>query len=130
MVWPPSGRRLSSRQPTLGVIRRPVSIIQCRRRPMAQRKPPTASTSRKTPAGNRPARPSAAGARPPTKPTKKPGKSIVNQKQRPWGTIITAVVVVLFAAAIILYAVTRHKSASKEAQEQPELGEAKEISGL
>ncbi len=97
---------------------------------MAQRKPPTASTSRKTPAGNRPARPSAAGARPPTKPTKKPGKSIVNQKQRPWGTIITAVVVVLFAAAIILYAVTRHKSASKEPHAQPELGDAKSISGL
>ncbi len=94
---------------------------------MAQRKPSTASTSRKTPAGNRPARPSAAGARPPAK---KPGKSIVNQKQRPWGTIITAVVVVIFAAVIIVYAVTKSKPASKEPHAQPELGDAKSISGL
>ena len=37
---------------------------------------------------------------------------------------------VIFAAAIILYAVTRHKSTSKEPHAQPELGDAKSISGL
>ena len=95
---------------------------------MAQRKPSTASTSRKPPADKRrPARPPATGARPPAK---KPGKSIVNQKQTPWGLIITTVVVVLFAAAIIVYAVTRHKSTSKEPHARPELADAKSISGV
>jgi hypothetical protein len=93
---------------------------------MAQRKPSTASTSKRSPAGNRPARPSGA-ARPPAK---KPGKSIVNQKQRPWGLIATTVVVILFAAAIVGYAVTRHKSGSKEPHAAPELADAKSISGL
>jgi len=95
---------------------------------MAQRKPSTASTSRKPPADKRrPARPPVTGARPPAK---KPGKSIVNQKQTPWGLIITTVVVVLFAAAIIVYAVTRHKSTSKEPHARPELADAKSISGV
>jgi hypothetical protein len=95
---------------------------------MAQRKPSTASTSRKPPADKRrPARPPATGVRPPAK---KPGKSIVNQKQTPWGLIITTVVVVLFAAAIIVYAVTRHKSTSKEPHARPELADAKSISGV
>jgi hypothetical protein len=95
---------------------------------MAQRKPSTSSTSRKPPADKRrPARPPAAGARPPTK---KPGKSIVNQKQRPWGLIITTVAVVAFAAVIIVYAVTRHKSTSKEPHAAPELADAKSISGV
>jgi hypothetical protein len=94
---------------------------------MANRKPSTKSTPRKPPADKRPARPSTAAARPPTK---KPGKSIVNQKQTPWGLIGTTVAVVVFAAAIILYAVTRPKAASKDPYKQPELGDAKSISGV
>jgi hypothetical protein len=94
---------------------------------MANRKPSTKSTSRKPPADKRPARPSTAAPRPPTK---KPGKSIVNQKQTPWGLIGTTVAVVVFAAAIIVYAVTRPKAASKDPYKQPELADAKSISGV
>jgi hypothetical protein len=92
---------------------------------MAQRKPPT------KPSKSSAVRPA---ARPPAKrpPAKKPGKSIVNQKQTPWGLIGTAAVVVIFAAAIIVYAVTRHKS-SPDANAQyklPETADAKAIAGL
>jgi hypothetical protein len=45
---------------------------------------------------------------------KKPGKSIVNQKQTPWGTIITAVVLVLLAGGIITFAVTRSSGGGKD----------------
>ena len=90
---------------------------------MAQRKP-TTSASRKTP----PTKPKSGGARPPAK---KPGKSIVNQKQTPWGLVATAAVVVIFAAAIIVYAVTRNKSSSStDSWSRPELADAKAISGL
>ncbi|HEY3735943.1 MAG TPA: DUF3105 domain-containing protein [Jatrophihabitans sp.] len=41
------------------------------------------------------------------RPTKKPGKSIVNQRNTPWGIIITAIVLVVFAGVIIGVAVTR-----------------------
>ena len=73
---------------------------------MAQRKPST------TPASRKPAPRSAPAKRPPTK--KKPGKSIVNQKQTPWGLIATVVAVVVFAAGIIVYAVV-HSSSKKSA---------------
>ncbi len=43
-------------------------------------------------------------------PTKKSGKSIVNQKQTPWGLIAVAAVIVVFAASIIVYAVASRKS--------------------
>jgi len=89
---------------------------------MAQRKP-TTSASRKTP----PSKPKSGQARPPAK---KPGKSIVNQKQTPWGLVATATVVVIFAAAIIVYAVTRHKSSSTDSWSSPELADAKAISGV
>ncbi len=46
--------------------------------------------------------------RPPAK--RKPGKSIVNQRQTPWGLIATATVIVLFAAAIVVAVVVTHKS--------------------
>ena len=46
---------------------------------------------------------------------RKPGKSIVNQKQRPWGLIASAVAVVLFAAAVIIVVVATHKSDTKTA---------------
>jgi hypothetical protein len=65
------------------------------------------------------------GSRPPTK---RPGKSIVNQKQTPWALIVTTVVVVIFAAAIVTYAVTR-----KHANSTPylnELADAKKITGI
>ena len=73
---------------------------------MAQRKPSTTPASRK--AAPRPA----SANRPPVK--KKPGKSIVNQKQTPWALIATVVVVVVFAAGIIVYAVV-HSSSKKSA---------------
>ena len=102
---------------------------------MAQRKPSTTSTSKKSSASNR-----SAGSRPPAKrppgatrpPAKRPGKSIVNQKQRPWGLIVTTIVIVVLAAALIVYAVTRtHKTtASNDPYRQPELPDAKSISGV
>ncbi|HLY34715.1 MAG TPA: DUF3105 domain-containing protein [Jatrophihabitantaceae bacterium] len=52
-------------------------------------------------------RPGAAGGRPPVK---KPGRSIVNQRQTPWGLIVTAIVIVLFAGGIVAAVVVTHKS--------------------
>jgi hypothetical protein len=66
-----------------------------------------------------------AGGKPPAG---KPGKSIVNQRQTPWGLIITATLVVAFAVAIVGYAVTRPGKA--DAWSQPELKAAKQISGV
>ena len=81
----------------------------------------TASTPR--PEGKRPAT-----AQRPT-PPRKPGKSIVNQKQRPWGLIIAAVLVVVFAAGVIIYAVTRHSS-NTNPYTQSALADATKISGV
>jgi hypothetical protein len=61
-------------------------------------------------------------------PTKRPGKSIVNQKQTPWALIVTTVLVVIFAAAIVTYAVTRPHSSSTPYLN--ELADAKKISGV
>jgi hypothetical protein len=77
---------------------------------MAQRNTPPAG---KTPAGRGP---STGPGRPPAKkapdskvpgnrPPAKKGKSIVNQKQTPWGLIITTLAVVAFAAAVIVVVV-------------------------
>jgi hypothetical protein len=102
---------------------------------MAQRKPPTSSSSGKTPPrSTSPGRPAAKGARPPVKNArppvkKKPGKSIVNQRQRPWALIATTVVVVIFAVAIIVYAVTRNKSTNTSSYLN-ELSDAKAIPGV
>jgi hypothetical protein len=49
------------------------------------------------------------GSRPPAR---KPGKSIVNQKQRPWGLIAATVAVVLFAVAIVVVVVATHKDST------------------
>ena len=57
-------------------------------------------------------RPAAAGGRPPAR---KPGKSIVNQRQTPWGLIITASVIVAFAAAVIGVVIATHKSSGTNA---------------
>ena len=73
-------------------------------RKSAQSRPPKAGTASKAAATK-------ASARPPVK--KKPGKSIVNQKQTPWGLLITTVLIVVFAAGIVTYAVwPKSKSAA------------------
>jgi hypothetical protein len=109
---------------------------------MAQRKSPSAPANRPgTKPGKPGSRPTASsGARGPAgrPPTRKPGKSIVNQKQTPWALIATVVVLVLFAAAIVTYAVTRKSSSSSgmsqnpadKTYEQPEVPAAKAISGI
>lgn len=58
---------------------------------------------------------------------KKPGKSIVNQRNTPWGIIITAIVLVVFAGGIIAFAVTRggHGGSSNSAA-----ADAKKIPGI
>jgi hypothetical protein len=128
---------------------------------MAQRKPPArpakkaapaanAQQARKPTAGTGPAvkRAGATGTRPPVR---KPGKSIVNQKQTPWGLIITVVVIVALAGGIIGYAVISHKSGpstptagstktvvsrggqpvdAKDPWRMPEVAAAKSIRGL
>jgi len=75
-------------------------------------------------------------------PPRKPGKSIVNQKQTPWGTIATVAAVVLFAAAVIIVVVVTHKSSNKDNGAsgcanpananycRPELAQAKAINGV
>lgn len=98
---------------------------------MAQRKaPPTSRSSSASSAKQSGARSTTRGqtgtaTRPPAK---KPGKSIVNQRQTPWGLIIATVLVVVFAVGIVGYAVTR-KSASSTAYLN-ELADAKSISGV
>jgi hypothetical protein len=67
--------------------------------------------------------------RPPAK--KKPGKSIVNQKQTPWGLIVTTVLIVVFAAGIVTYAIANHKSPdSTDPYQRPEIASAKAIKGV
>jgi hypothetical protein len=108
---------------------------------MAQRKKPNASAkdlaknAAAKKAGPRPAgtsRPpttrSGPGARPPAR---KPGKSIVNQRQTPWTLIAIVAVLVLFAGGIVAYAVTRHKDASTSNRYRlPEAAAAKAIPGV
>lgn len=113
---------------------------------MAQRKPTKQATA-KRPAGASNAATGSRGApstppgnprKPPGKPRKpprggqpgKPGKSIVNQKQTPWGLILTVTLVVLFAAGVITYAVTRHGSGSSNTPYLNELAAAKQITGV
>ena len=62
-------------------------------------------------------------------PPRKPGKSIVNQKQRPWGLIIAATLVVVFAAAVVTYAITRSPKVT-DPYRQPALADATKISGV
>jgi hypothetical protein len=72
-------------------------------------------------------------------PARKP-KSIVNQKQTPWGLIAAATAVVVFAAVVIIAVVATHKSSSSSSgpkgvdkndpYRQPELAAAKHISGV
>ena len=85
------------------------------------------------PAGGKPAAGGAgAGARPPVKrPPTKSGRSIVNQKTRPWGLIITAIVIVVLAAGVITYAAVHKGSSSTNAgYTNPEIADAKAINGV
>jgi hypothetical protein len=95
---------------------------------MAQRKPPSSGkpaakkgTSRPSgrPVGGSSSGAKVAAGRPgaPRKapPPRKPGKSIVNQKQTPWGMIAASAAVVLFAAVVIVVVVATHKSSNSSA---------------
>jgi hypothetical protein len=109
---------------------------------MAQRKsaPPTSKKPAGKPGTKPAARPGAAKAAAATQAlnkksgAKKPGKSIVNQKQTPWGLIITTVVLVALAGGIVIFAVTQHKSspvaAANKLYTQPETAAAQQITGL
>lgn len=99
------------------------------------------SAARSAPAVSTTKRSSGPATRPPAR---KKNKSIVNQKQTPWGLIATTVAVVLFAAAVVIVVVATHKSdegksvTSKGGQtvkasdpyRQPELAAAAKIKGV
>jgi hypothetical protein len=90
---------------------------------------------------SRPGGPKGPALRPPARKKK---KSIVNQKQTPWGLIAAAVVVVVFAVAVVGVVIATHKSGptyaavTKDGQSvkasdpyrQPELAAAKAINGV
>jgi Protein of unknown function (DUF3105) len=126
---------------------------------MAQRKSPPAgkSTGTRGPGSGSGAGKPGQGAKPGTRPAgrgpagrppAKKGKSIVNQKQTPWGLIIATIAVVAFAAVVVIVVVATHKSggsggadktsATKGGQtvdkndpyRQPELAAAKQINGV
>jgi hypothetical protein len=101
---------------------------------MAQRKSPSTSGSGTRPGGA----PGKAGKgqppRGPGRPPAKKGKSIVNQKQTPWGLIGVTIAVVLFAVAVVVVVVVTHKSSngtdSTDPYRRPELAAAKKIAGV
>ena len=120
---------------------------------MAQRKTPSSSgrssgsAGTRGPAGSRApgakataTKPAAAasGGRPAARPPQKnkPGKSIVNQRQTPWGLIITTIVIIAFAGGIIGFAVSNSGGSSKGGADasnpytQPEVAAAKAIPGV
>jgi Protein of unknown function (DUF3105) len=76
-------------------------------KPAAAKSGPAKPGSAKTSAASKAAAAKAL-RQPPVK--KKPGKSIVNQKQTPWALIVTTVLIVIFAAGIVTYAIANHKS--------------------
>jgi hypothetical protein len=85
---------------------------------MAQRKSPPAgksSANRGPSSGSgKPTKPGGAGRTPPARPPAKKGKSIVNQKQTPWGMIISTIAVVAFAAAVVIVVVVTSNSNGKK----------------
>jgi hypothetical protein len=104
---PPSGKSSANRAPATGTGK-------------------STSKSTKPPTGARPG-----AGRPPAK----KGKSIVNQKQTPWGMIIATVVVVLFAVGVVAVVIATNKSSKDEAKGdpayiRPELAAAKKIPGV
>lgn len=114
---------------------------------MAQRKPPSggkpaAKKGTSRPAG-RPGTASSAKATattPRKAPPRKPGRSIVNQRQTPWGVIWSVVGIVVFAAAVVVAVVATRGSGNSSAGAQcsgansryclPELPAAKQIPGV
>jgi len=94
---------------------------------MAQRKSSRRTPSTRASTGAKGTAPKRPGV---SQPPGKPGKSIVNQRQTPWGLIATVVVVVVFAAGIVAYAVTRHNTKSSSSPYLNELADAKAISGV
>ena len=72
---------------------------------MAQRKSGPSTTSRAGAGSGRPA-----SKTPPPPVRRKPNKSIVNQRQTPWGLIATTTVIVLFVVAIVVAVIATHKS--------------------
>ena len=86
------------------------------------RKPAAKPNLQKTPVGRPPVR----------KPPPRKGKSIVNQKQTPWGMIAATVAVVLFAAAVVVVVIVTHKSDKRSASRytHAEIAAAKRINGV
>ena len=114
---------------------------------MAQRKPPSGGKPAAKKGTSRPAGKPATGSSSKLSaskapagrkaPPRKPGKSIVNQKQTPWGVIASVIAVVLFAGAVIGVVIATHKSSSggkcSGANARyclPELAGAKQIRGV
>jgi hypothetical protein len=82
-------------------------------------------------------RKSPSGGQGPTRPPqkgKKKSKSIVNQKQTPWGLVAATAAVVVFAAAVIGVVIATHKSGSSssatDGYHTPEIAAAKKITGV
>jgi Protein of unknown function (DUF3105) len=103
---------------------------------MAQRKNPSPKPSPK-PTGKasapRPSSPSPSPTKSPGRPpAKKPGKSIVNQRQTPWGLIVTTVLIVVFAVIVVVVAVNSGSDNNDAGNPytQPQLASTKSIKGL
>jgi hypothetical protein len=79
---------------------------------MADRKPGASGAGKSSPAAKK-AAPTTPGPKPPAK--KSGGKSIVNQRQTPWGLIVTAAVIVIFALVVLAVALSNKKSKSSTA---------------
>jgi hypothetical protein len=88
------------------------------------------STTKKPAASGRPAGTST-GARPQgvRTPPKKPGKSIVNQKQTPWGLIWTTVAVVVFAAVVVAAVIWTRSDKSTKTEGGASVGNCTEMIG-
>ena len=95
----------------------------------AQRPSARGNSARSSSAGSSSARSSSARS----SSAAKPGRSIVSKPQRPWGVIVTSIVVALFAIGVLLFAITRHKTTKPDASNlyiRPEIASAKAITGL
>ena len=101
---------------------------------MAQRKPSRSSSTKRSTRAGKPNADRIGGAAGNTLPGRKragkPGRSIVNQKRTPWGLILTVGLVVLFAAGVIGYALTRHSSNATKTPFLTELAAAKQIGAI
>jgi hypothetical protein len=111
-------------------------------RPVGKPGAGSGTAARKSPSSGR-----GPATKPPARKGKGKGKSIVNQKQTPWGLIASAVAVVVFAAAVVIVVVATHKSSNSasgatstttggqtvdtsDAYRQPELPAAAKIQGV